>query len=104
MGTAAVGANLTWIFWQRSNEGERHDEETQATTAEEAEAVLMRCTYCGSGCHTILNCSKTWSGLRNRAMMRCTYCGKTDHRIEACRKTHGGRRDSSTEDFYVKDK
>jgi hypothetical protein len=50
----------------------------------------MRCTFCGSGKHTIANCPKTWGGSANRARMRCTYCDARDHGIEACPKTHAG--------------
>lgn len=50
----------------------------------------MRCSYCGSGFHTVANCPKTWGGQGNRAAMRCGYCGGRDHNVQACPKTWGG--------------
>lgn len=46
----------------------------------------MRCTYCGSGLHTAVNCPKTSAGSSNRLHLRCAYCGGRDHRYEACPK------------------
>ena len=50
----------------------------------------MRCSYCGSALHTIVNCPKTWDGSSNRLHMRCSYCGSKEHNIAACPKTFDG--------------
>lgn len=69
----------------------------------------MRCSYCGSNYHTLLNCPKTYCGSAHREHMRCTYCGGTDHTIEGCPKTYGGSAarswyEDSVADHFVKDK
>ena len=50
----------------------------------------MKCTYCGSQCHTTHNCPKTWHGSMNRRDMRCTYCGSQKHNLPACPHTWEG--------------
>ena len=65
----------------------------------------MRCTYCGSGAHTLANCPSTWGGSSMRAHMRCTYCGSSRHNVDACPKTYSGNAarawhpESVTDDF-----
>jgi DNA-directed RNA polymerase subunit RPC12/RpoP len=50
----------------------------------------MRCTYCGSGLHTIALCPKTWNGSIARMHLRCSYCGSHQHDVQACPKTYNG--------------
>jgi hypothetical protein len=50
----------------------------------------MKCSYCGSGKHTITNCAKTARGQGNRRALKCSYCGETGHNILACPKTWNG--------------
>lgn len=50
----------------------------------------MRCSYCGSGQHTINLCPKTASGQSNRRNLHCSYCGSNRHDIVACPKTFSG--------------
>lgn len=61
----------------------------------------MRCTYCGSNLHTVVNCPKTWGGQANRRAMRCAYCGSREHTIRACPKTWGG---SAARKWYPDDR
>lgn len=69
----------------------------------------MRCTYCGSQLHTVVNCPSTWAGSARRAAMRCSYCGAPDHKVSACPQTWEGsaRRawdEDSIRDDFVRDK
>lgn len=50
----------------------------------------MRCGYCGSQLHTLVNCPKTAGGQANRNRMYCGYCGAKDHNMNACPKTFQG--------------
>lgn len=52
--------------------------------------MMMRCTYCGSAAHTVVNCPKTSAGSVSRALLHCTYCGARDHDVCACPKTWSG--------------
>lgn len=69
----------------------------------------MRCTYCGSGLHTIALCPHTWGGSAARNRLRCTYCGGTDHDIKACPKTYSGSaarawHPDTVADHFIKDR
>lgn len=50
----------------------------------------MRCSYCGSGAHTLALCPKTAGGQAARNRLRCGYCGARDHDAKACPKTWAG--------------